>query len=110
MRKPTPVSIPDDEEIDEDDAAHPTRRILRNTKPVKPGKGIAKPAPSPLIDRDFVLPPLSLLAEPKHFARTEELSDDILEQNARMLESVLDDFGVRGEIINVEAGTGRHAL
>jgi len=93
-----------DDEMDEDDEAHPTRRILRNTKPVKPGKGIAKPAPSPLIDRDFVLPPLSLLSEPKHFARTEELSDDILEQNARMLESVLDDFGVRGEIINVRPG------
>jgi S-DNA-T family DNA segregation ATPase FtsK/SpoIIIE len=95
---------PDDEEPDESDETQPARRILRNTKPVKPGKGISKPAPSPLIDRDFVLPPLSLLAEPKHFARTEELSDDVLEQNARMLESVLDDFGVRGEIINVRPG------
>jgi S-DNA-T family DNA segregation ATPase FtsK/SpoIIIE len=94
----------DDEETEDDDEAQPARRILRNTKPVKPGKGIPKPVPSPLIDRDFVLPPLSLLAEPKHFARTEELSDDVLEQNARMLESVLDDFGVRGEIINVRPG------
>jgi S-DNA-T family DNA segregation ATPase FtsK/SpoIIIE len=95
----------DEEEAETDgDELHPTRRILRNTKPVKPGKGIAGKAPSPLIDRDFVLPPLSLLAEPKHFARTEELSDEMLEQNARMLESVLDDFGVRGEIINVRPG------
>jgi S-DNA-T family DNA segregation ATPase FtsK/SpoIIIE len=32
------------------------------------------------------------------------ISDEALEQNARMLENVLGDFGVRGEIINVRPG------
>ena len=50
------------------------------------------------------MPTLSLLAEPKHVGRSEQESDELLEQNARMLESVLDDFGVRGEIINVRPG------
>jgi S-DNA-T family DNA segregation ATPase FtsK/SpoIIIE len=87
---------------EENDA--PQRRILRNTKRVKPSKQIAKQGGFSTASEDFVLPPLSLLAEPKHLARTEELSDDMLEQNARMLENVLDDFGVRGEIINVRPG------
>jgi S-DNA-T family DNA segregation ATPase FtsK/SpoIIIE len=98
----------DEDETDEGEdaiSANPaTRRILRNTKPVKPGKGLSKQKPSAIVSRDFNLPSLSLLAEPKHLGRAEELSDEVLEQNARMLESVLDDFGVRGEIINVRPG------
>jgi S-DNA-T family DNA segregation ATPase FtsK/SpoIIIE len=89
---------------DEGDNDAPQRRILRNNKRVKPSKHIAKQARFSTTSEDFVLPPLSLLAERRHLARTEELSDDMLEQNARMLENVLDDFGVRGEIINVRPG------
>jgi S-DNA-T family DNA segregation ATPase FtsK/SpoIIIE len=95
-----------DADDDEDDAG-PTpgaRRIHRNTKPIKLGKGSTKGKRSSAINEEFTLPSLSLLAEPKHLGRSEELSDDALEQNARMLESVLDDFSVRGEIINVRPG------
>ncbi|MEZ5894470.1 MAG: DNA translocase FtsK 4TM domain-containing protein, partial [Parvularculaceae bacterium] len=52
---------------------------------------------------DYELPPLSLLAKPNP-ARKAVISDEALEQNARMLENVLADFGVRGEIINVRPG------
>ena len=52
---------------------------------------------------DYELPPLNLLAKPHHSNRA-VISDDALEQNARMLENVLSDFGVRGEIINVRPG------
>jgi S-DNA-T family DNA segregation ATPase FtsK/SpoIIIE len=48
-------------------------------------------------------PPLSLLADPGRLERY-TLSDEALEENARMLESVLDDYGVRGEIIAVRPG------
>ncbi len=51
---------------------------------------------------EVTLPPLSLLAESK-VART-AISEDALEQNARMLEGVLEDFGVRGEITKVHPG------
>ena len=47
---------------------------------------------------DFALPPLALLQEPEHRARPPELSNAALGEKARVLESVLDDFGVRGEI------------
>jgi S-DNA-T family DNA segregation ATPase FtsK/SpoIIIE len=52
---------------------------------------------------DYVLPPLSLLAEPKK-AIGPVMSEDALEQNARLLEGVLEDFGVRGEITKVHPG------
>lgn len=53
---------------------------------------------------DFVLPALSLLSNPKPLAAGDRLSKDALEQNARMLESVLDDFGIKGEIVKVRPG------
>ena len=52
----------------------------------------------------FDLPPLELLAEPKSIARDPSLSNDALAQNARILEGVLEDFGVKGNIIHVRPG------
>jgi S-DNA-T family DNA segregation ATPase FtsK/SpoIIIE len=48
-------------------------------------------------------PPLSLLMNPVEITR-HHLSDESLEENARMLESVLDDYGVKGEIVAVRPG------
>ncbi|MBI1391520.1 MAG: cell division protein FtsK [Alphaproteobacteria bacterium] len=52
---------------------------------------------------DYQLPTLNLFAKPPA-TKAETVSDEALEKNARMLESVLADFGVRGEIINVRPG------
>ena len=51
----------------------------------------------------FELPPLGLLADEESVER-HHLSDDALEENARMLESVLDDYGVKGDIVSVRPG------
>jgi S-DNA-T family DNA segregation ATPase FtsK/SpoIIIE len=51
---------------------------------------------------EWAMPPLAMLAEPKKAAS--KISTDALEQNARLLEGVLDDFGVKGEIMNVRPG------
>jgi S-DNA-T family DNA segregation ATPase FtsK/SpoIIIE len=51
----------------------------------------------------YELPPLSLLSAPVSIQRS-QLSDEALEENARMLESVLDDYGVKGEITAVRPG------
>ena len=51
----------------------------------------------------YELPPLSLLSAPVKVQGT-QLSDEALEENARMLESVLDDYGVKGEITAVRPG------
>jgi len=53
---------------------------------------------------EFALPSLSLLAPPKPLSDKERLTHDALQQNARMLEAVLDDFGVKGEITKVRPG------
>ena len=52
---------------------------------------------------EYEIPPLSLLSDPVAVER-HHLSDEALEQNARMLESVLDDYGVKGDIVSVRPG------
>ncbi len=52
---------------------------------------------------DYEAPPLNLLADPATVER-HVLSDTALEENARMLESVLEDYGVKGEIVSVRPG------
>ena len=49
------------------------------------------------------MPSIAMLTEPKKSTGT-RVSQDALEQNARLLEGVLDDFGVKGEIVNVRPG------
>ena len=96
----------EDDEPDEADAAPAPVRVSAG-KPVKPGKRLSKERQQTFAfdgDTPFALPPLTLLSEPKSLSRPAELSADALEQNARMLEGVLEDFGVRGEIIHVRPG------
>ncbi|MFA6018657.1 MAG: DNA translocase FtsK 4TM domain-containing protein [Rhodospirillales bacterium] len=53
----------------------------------------------------FELPPLSLLsAAPKDAQGTAHLNEEALANNAKLLESVLDDFGVKGQIVKVRPG------
>ncbi|MCR0983463.1 FtsK/SpoIIIE family DNA translocase [Roseomonas populi] len=54
-------------------------------------------------DGKFRLPPLSLLA-PAPPRRDSGPSREALEENARMLESVLEDYGVRGRIADIRPG------
>jgi S-DNA-T family DNA segregation ATPase FtsK/SpoIIIE len=51
----------------------------------------------------YETPPLSLLSSPDEITR-HVLSDEALEENARMLENVLDDYGVKGDIVSVRPG------
>ncbi|MEJ6404408.1 DNA translocase FtsK [Yoonia sp. 2307UL14-13] len=52
---------------------------------------------------DYENPPLGLLTSPVNIQR-HHLSDEALAENARMLESVLDDYGVKGDIVSVRPG------
>ena len=81
-----------------------SRRVAAANAPVKPGKrAMQESQPSFLDKRAYILPPLLMLSEAKRVAGS-KISEDALEQNARLLEGVLDDFGVKGEIINVRPG------
>ena len=62
-------------------------------------------AQTALIDTEtFEMPSLYFLAEPKNVVRDASPSKHALEQSARLLEGVLEDFGVKGEIIHVRPG------
>jgi S-DNA-T family DNA segregation ATPase FtsK/SpoIIIE len=87
-----------------DEPSESFARIIPPVTTIKTGKRALREAqPSLLKDQGYELPPLLLLAESKKLSIT-KVSEDALEQNARLLEGVLDDFGVKGEIINVRPG------
>jgi len=88
--------------------APPARRAPRVTRTrhhVKPGRRAAAEAQPTLdlIGEDYELPSLSLLSKAPPTIGN-EISDDALQQNARLLESVLNDYGIKGEITNVRPG------
>ncbi|MCC0055460.1 MAG: DNA translocase FtsK 4TM domain-containing protein [Rhodobiaceae bacterium] len=108
-----------DEDYDQDDwsdedaafeaaaAAREAQRASRvhpSKSRLKQGNRVSSEAQPSLLDRGgYEMPPLRLLAEaPAKSSHT--ISPEALDQNARLLESVLEDFGVRGEIINVRPG------
>lgn len=52
----------------------------------------------------YRLPDVDLLTKAKAQTRDPSLSRDSLEQNARLLETVLGDFGIKGDIVGVKPG------
>jgi S-DNA-T family DNA segregation ATPase FtsK/SpoIIIE len=103
-------------------SAHPEHSDARNNLPLLDRRAVVQPpvkktlTPSRKAQAEaqprlrfgdepssYELPPLSLLASPDGVTRY-TLSHDALEENARMLESVLDDYGVKGEIVSVRPG------
>ncbi|MBM3520940.1 MAG: hypothetical protein FJX63_09290, partial [Alphaproteobacteria bacterium] len=97
----------DEEDVEDDVATGRAGRVKRSKVAIKPGKKAARDAQPRFrfsTSEDYELPSLTLLSEPRRQGKSVELSDDALEQNARMLEGVLDDFGVKGQIIKVRPG------
>jgi S-DNA-T family DNA segregation ATPase FtsK/SpoIIIE len=64
----------------------------------------ARQAGLDLVGGEYQLPALTLLAEPVAVHDEQAQSDEALEENARMLEAVLTDFGVKGRIMAVRPG------
>ncbi len=80
---------------------HPPRKVV---KPSARAKAEAQPQLAfEESSTAYELPPLNLLTSAESIER-HHLSDDALEENARMLETVLDDYGVKGEIVSVRPG------
>ena len=76
--------------------------------PAQTGTGVRAPAVAPgdgelVPDGKFKLPPLKFLAQPRQ-RRDVSLDRASLAETAKALERALDDFGVRGEIIDVRPG------
>jgi S-DNA-T family DNA segregation ATPase FtsK/SpoIIIE len=94
---PAPIPVPEARKV----VQQPQR------KPLQPSKRAQEEAQPRLQFEDkqveYDLPPLGLLMDPANIER-HHLSDEALEENARMLEAVLDDYGVKGEIVSVRPG------
>ena len=75
-------------------AAKPSSRAMREAQPALEFEERGA---------EFELPPLGLLAAAKGVQKP-QLSAEALEQNARMLENVLEDYGVKGDIVEVRPG------
>ncbi len=96
-----------DIDFDADESALPPPRPRDEPAPAKAAakarKSEARQPPKIKGHERFVLPPLDLLSPPKA-AGGKAVSPAVLEENARLLEGVLDDFGVRGEIVQISPG------
>ncbi|MBI2707920.1 MAG: DNA translocase FtsK 4TM domain-containing protein [Proteobacteria bacterium] len=87
----------------------PQNTALRLMDYVKPQtqKPTEKAAPQPKTsyeETQHLLPPLDLLFLSKEFNQKLVIDEDTLQENAEALEAVLNDYGVRGEIVNVKPG------
>lgn len=83
----------------------PQSRIVDPAPKPKQGNRVVREAqPSLLASDNFELPHLTFLGEAKNIVQDRTLSTEALEANARLLEGVLEDFGVKGEIIKVHPG------
>lgn len=52
----------------------------------------------------YQLPPLELLHLPKNFTQKIVFDEETLQENAEALEAVLNDYGIRGEIVSIKPG------
>ena len=84
------------------DPARKPPEIAEPHLPPRPAK-IGKARQKDLFDEDYELPSLDLLGDPPPSAAP-KLDKLALERNARLLENVLDDFNVKGEITAVRTG------
>jgi S-DNA-T family DNA segregation ATPase FtsK/SpoIIIE len=78
-------------------------RVRRDARVAQSKRADKQPALN-LASGEYQLPALGLLTEPAPVKDTHTLSDEALEENARMLEAVLTDFGVKGRITAVRPG------
>ncbi len=97
-----PFDLDDEEEDDEgdedEDITEPNYRITRSSE--KKHTGLRRTQRS---DTPYEAPPLKLLQQQPRSNKS-RISDEVLQENARELEGVLQDFGVKGEITNVRPG------
>jgi len=98
---------PDDAlQADQPAAAAPGVKIVPRKSAAAQGKRAAKAGQRELDlgNNEYQLPPLDLLSLPSRVKTETKIDESALEQNARLLETVLEDFGVKGQIVKVRPG------
>lgn len=83
-----------------------SRRLMEYIKP-KTTKGATKaanPSKASVTADPYQLPPLELLYLPKNSSQKVIIDEQILQETAEALESVLKEYGIYGEIVSVKPG------
>ena len=107
--KKAPVAEADDEEDEEESALESLPAVVRRLakprveKQARQARGSSQGKLDLAVAGAYQLPPMTLLATVPA-QRAEQVNEEALEQNARLLESTLEDFGVNGEITKVRPG------
>ncbi|PZP84596.1 MAG: cell division protein FtsK [Azospirillum brasilense] len=106
-------ALDEDEDADAEEDEEDDRDLLGPRLESKPKKRIEAKKAKKASDQGaldlrsrsgaYTMPSLNLMSKPSGKG-PKQLSESALEQNARLLESVLDDFGVKGEITRVRPG------
>jgi S-DNA-T family DNA segregation ATPase FtsK/SpoIIIE len=86
-----------------DRPAPPAAITIRGPTPGSASLRRAQQQSLPLQDEGWKFPPLDLLKKPPPRASTGP-SEEALQANARLLETVLSDYGVQGEIVEIRPG------
>jgi len=97
----------DEEEVTTDKSSAPPVKATKTKGPLikRPAATARQSRLALRPDSDQQLPPLELLQWPESARQpSSAVSEDALEKNAKLLETVLDDFGVNGQIIKVSPG------
>ena len=97
-----------EEEGDDEEYVKPQPRVSKKLSGDKVAERTTRTAPKAqatlaLPQGDYEIPPLKLLSQPQK-NRKPNLSESALTQNAKLLESVLQDFGVQGNIVEIRPG------
>lgn len=84
-------------------------KVVHNKKTVKKGTKEAKEKEPSLLDLGVIeetniIPPISLLDMPKNANKGISVSETSLQNNAEVLMQVLNDYGVKGEIVDIKPG------
>lgn len=104
VRKPPDKDEEKDDEEEEDEEPVVSKR-KRKSLVQRPNNNTKQPRLALRPDHDFPMPPLELLHWPDQAKiSAAEVSEEALEKNAKLLESVLADFGVNGHITKVSPG------
>ncbi|QEL26592.1 DNA translocase FtsK [Bosea sp. F3-2] len=98
-RSTRPAVEPESEPV----ASEPVAVQPAKAAPFKAKLRLIDPSPVVVHDAGFQLPPIEFLAEPP-LTQSEAMPIEVLQQNAGLLEGVLEDFNIRGEIVQACPG------
>lgn len=89
-----PLSFEEDDDVD---------NTVRRKKRSSSKKEFEVPQ-SALLSGEYHLPPIDLLDQANSKSIVKTVPQEVLESSAKQLESVLEEFGIRGEIVNIRPG------